>query len=79
MGALAHCDDGVDLLASPVAMTVADHEKEKGLTALPVKATIGVRHSKRRQGRRKPMLAVQLSRLKASIRSLEGTLWYQRY
>jgi hypothetical protein len=37
VGALAHCDDGVDLLASPVAMTVADHAKEKDLTTLPVK------------------------------------------
>ena len=35
--ALAHCDEGVDLLASLVAMTVADHAKEKDLTALPVK------------------------------------------
>jgi predicted transcriptional regulator len=35
---------------------------------------MGVSHSKRRQGRGKPTLAVQLSRLKASIRSLEGTL-----
>ena len=34
MGALAHCDDGVDLLASPVVMTVADDAKEKDLTAL---------------------------------------------
>jgi hypothetical protein len=37
VGALAHCDDGVDLLVSPVAMTVVDNAKEKDLTALPVK------------------------------------------
>jgi predicted transcriptional regulator len=35
---------------------------------------MGVRHFKRRRGRGKPTLAVQLSRLKASIRSLGGTL-----
>ena len=37
MGALAHCDAGIDMLALSAAMTVADHAKEKDLTALPVK------------------------------------------
>ena len=37
MGALAHCDEERDLLASTVAMSVADQAKEKDLTALPLK------------------------------------------
>jgi hypothetical protein len=37
VGALAHCDDGIDVLASPATMNVADDAKEKNLMALPVK------------------------------------------
>jgi hypothetical protein len=54
VGALAHCDTGTDMLALSAAMTVADHAKEKDLTALPVKPPWVVRHSKRRQGRGRP-------------------------